>query len=102
MTVENTVYRVDLAHLDEVTDRVASLHRFVVDSLAEVDRRVAELDAQGRWSGAAREAHAAAHAQWSTAAAVMTEALAKMREAASTASSAYTATAAANARILGR
>ncbi|WP_433659933.1 WXG100 family type VII secretion target [Nocardia sp. CA-128927] len=93
-------YRVDLNHLDAVTAKVAALNSFVADSLAELDQRIATV--QGSWHGAAADAHAAAHAEWTAAAATMADGLAKMRVAAAAAHASCQDGTAANLSMLGR
>ncbi|MFI9402715.1 WXG100 family type VII secretion target [Nocardia sp. NPDC052316] len=93
-------YRVDLAHLDAVTAKVASLTSFVTDSLTELDQRIATV--QSSWNGAAADAHATAHAEWVAAATRMTEGLDKMRAAAAAARNSYESGTAANLAMLGR
>ncbi|WP_405163892.1 WXG100 family type VII secretion target [Nocardia sp. NBC_01499] len=92
-------YRVDLAHLDTVTAKVAALNAFVSDSLTELDQRIATM--QSTWTGAAADAHATAHSEW-VAAARMTEGLEKMRAAAAAAHASYQNGTAANRAMLGR
>jgi WXG100 family type VII secretion target len=92
-------YRVDLAHLDDVTARIAGLYGFVVETLAGLDRRAAALRAG--WSGAAADRYATAHADWATAAAEMAAGIDAMRAAAAAAYTAYTDAAAANVRRAG-
>jgi WXG100 family type VII secretion target len=89
-------YRVDLAHLDDVTARIAGLHGFVSDTLAGLDRRVAAVRAG--WSGAAADRYAQAHTDWAAAAAEMAAGIDAMRAAAAAAHTAYTDAAAANVR----
>ncbi|MGY1939689.1 WXG100 family type VII secretion target [Nocardia gipuzkoensis] len=93
-------YRVDLAHLETVTARIAGLASFVSESLREVDERIAVV--QGTWSGEAADAHATAHAEWTAAAAKINEGLAKMQRAAAAARQSYEDGTAANLAMLGR
>ncbi|MFD6161976.1 WXG100 family type VII secretion target [Nocardia sp. NPDC060256] len=93
-------YRVDLAHLDTVTAKVAALNAFVADALTELDTRIATM--QSSWTGAAADAHATAHAEWVAAAALMTDGLEKMRAAAAAAHASYENGTAANLAMLGR
>ncbi|MEV0712077.1 WXG100 family type VII secretion target [Nocardia aurea] len=93
-------YQVDLAHLDEVTARIATLHGFLVDSLREIDERIALV--QQSWNGAAATKQAEAHQQWVLAAQSVQEGIDTMRSAAATAHTAYTEASAANLRMLGR
>ncbi|WP_028478867.1 WXG100 family type VII secretion target [Nocardia sp. CNY236] len=95
-----TEFRVNLAHLDEVTARLRGLSSFVEDSLREVEERIAPL--AGSWSGSAADRHAAAHAEWTAAAADIAEALARMRAAAAAAHASYESATAANLAMLGR
>ncbi|MEU4345338.1 WXG100 family type VII secretion target [Nocardia sp. NPDC023852] len=95
-----TEYRVDLAHLDDVTTRMEGLNGFVADSLREVEQRIAAV--QGNWSGVSAAAHATAHAEWTASAAEIRDGLQKMRAAATAARAQYEAAAAANAAMLGR
>ncbi|PXX66901.1 WXG100 family type VII secretion target [Nocardia tenerifensis] len=93
-------YRVDLAHLDTVTAQLESLNGFVEELLRELEERIAVV--QRDWSGAAADAHAATHAQWITAAAMIHGELAKVKTAAAAALSSYDAGTAANLSMLGR
>jgi WXG100 family type VII secretion target len=93
-------YAVDLDHLDEVTNKIAGLQGFLTESLAEIEERIAAL--QTTWNGAAADAHAEAHREWTAAAAVVNEGIAAMRTAAAAAHTAYTDAGAANLRVLGR
>ncbi|MGW4717318.1 WXG100 family type VII secretion target [Nocardia sp. NPDC004260] len=95
-----TEYRVDLAHLESVTARIEGLNGFVADSLVEIDERIAAL--KGTWNGEAAEAHALAHAEWTTAAAKIRDGLARMKSAAASARNEYEAVVAANLAVLGR
>ncbi|MEV0248416.1 WXG100 family type VII secretion target [Nocardia sp. NPDC050712] len=93
-------YQVDLTHLDEVTARITTLHGFLVDSLREVDERIATV--QQSWNGEAADKQAQAHQQWVKAAQSVQEGIETMRSAAATARTAYTEASAANLRMLGR
>ncbi|GAA5088338.1 WXG100 family type VII secretion target [Nocardia iowensis] len=93
-------YRVDLAQLEAVTAKVASLAGFVNESLREVDERMAAV--QATWTGAAADAHATAHTEWTTAAAKIADGLAKMQAAATAARRSYEQGSAANIAMLGR
>lgn len=93
-------YRVDLAQLEAVTAKVASLTGFVTESLRETEERIATV--QASWNGAAADAHAAAHAEWTTAAAKIADGLAKMQAAAAAARRSYEEGSAANLAMLGR
>ncbi|MGV9611369.1 WXG100 family type VII secretion target [Nocardia xishanensis] len=95
-----TEYRVDLAHLDEVTARIAGLHGFVTESLREIEERIAAT--QASWTGAAADAHAEAHREWTQAATQMAEGIDTMRAAAAAAHAAYTTAEQTNLKILGR
>jgi WXG100 family type VII secretion target len=95
-----TDYRVDLAHLEDVTRRMEGLNSFVADSLREIDERIATV--QGNWSGEAADAHAEAHQEWTVAAEKIRSGLAKMRAAADSARKEYEAAVAANLATLGR
>ncbi|MEV0292180.1 WXG100 family type VII secretion target [Nocardia sp. NPDC050710] len=95
-----TEYRVDLAHLDEVTAKVVGLEQFLTTSLAELEERIQTV--QGTWSGAAADAHAEAHREWAAAAAQVAEGIATMRASAAAAHAAYTTAGETNLRILGR
>ncbi|MEV6559965.1 WXG100 family type VII secretion target [Nocardia sp. NPDC051756] len=93
-------YRVDLDHLDAVTAKVAALNSFVADALVELDQRIAAM--QSTWDGAAADAHATAHAEWTAAAAKMADGLERMRAAAASARASYNASTTANLSMLGR
>ncbi|WP_405495632.1 WXG100 family type VII secretion target [Nocardia sp. NBC_00511] len=93
-------YRVDLAHLEQVTARIAALRGFLDDSLAGVDSRIAA--AHTNWSGPAADRHAEAHRQWLAAAGEAAEGIEAMRAAAAAAHRNYTDAVATNLRILGR
>ncbi|WP_327109754.1 WXG100 family type VII secretion target [Nocardia sp. NBC_01730] len=95
-----TEYRVDLAHLEAVTARIEGLNGFAEDALREVEERMATL--QSNWTGAAADAHATAHAEWTTSAAEIRDGLQKMRAAATAARKQYQAASAANTAMLGR
>jgi WXG100 family type VII secretion target len=95
-----TEYRVDLDHLEAVTARMEGLNGFVADSLREIEERIATV--QGNWSGEAADAHAAAHAEWTDAAAKIRSGLEKMRAAAAAARAQYESASAANIAMLGR
>jgi WXG100 family type VII secretion target len=94
-----TEYRVDLAHLDNVTARIAGLQGFVEQSLQEVEERIAGV--QANWAGEAADAHATAHAEWAAAAAKIAAGLEKMRAAAAAAHRHYGDASAANIAMLG-
>ncbi|MBF6076442.1 WXG100 family type VII secretion target [Nocardia beijingensis] len=95
-----TEYRVDLAHLEDVTKHIESLNAFVADSLTEIDERIATV--QSNWSGAAADAHARAHADWIAAAQKIHNGLQDLRAAAAAARKEYDAATAANLSLLGR
>ncbi|MEV0250802.1 WXG100 family type VII secretion target [Nocardia sp. NPDC050712] len=93
-------YQVDLAHLDDVTTKISGLESFLTTSLAEIEERIATV--QAAWSGKAADAHAEAHADWAKAGAAVRDGIGEMRAAAAAAHTAYVEVGNTNLRILGR
>lgn len=93
-------YQVDLEHLDDVTARIGGLHGFLVESLREIDERIA--GAQQNWNGESAAAHAQAHAEWVVAAEQVRAGIDAMRAAAAVAHQSYSTAVATNLGILGR
>ena len=91
---------VDLAQLAEFLDRVELVQRHLVRAHDDAAARVRELHVS--WTGGAALAHAAAHAQWSAAAAEVQDALAVLRSIAATAHRNYAAATLANRRMWAR
>ncbi|WP_308115571.1 MULTISPECIES: WXG100 family type VII secretion target [unclassified Rhodococcus (in: high G+C Gram-positive bacteria)] len=93
-----TGYRVDLAELDAVVERLTRLAEATRVALDDVSVRVSALP----WEGTAAEAHRAAQSAWSAGAREMAVGVETMRDAARRAHSSYTAALESNSRMFGR
>lgn len=94
-----TAFSVDLDALDAVTARLAAFVTAVDARLADVDAHVAEVSRL--WTGPASSAHLDGHVAWSTAAREMHRGLDRLRSAAATAHTSYSAAVQANLRMFG-
>ncbi|WP_225730507.1 MULTISPECIES: WXG100 family type VII secretion target [unclassified Nocardia] len=92
-------FHVDLDHLDQVTAKIGTLQGFLADSLAGIDARVAALHQE--WTGTAAAKHEAAHKDWMTGAAEVTEGIEVMRAAAANAHTHYTDAMQTNLKMFG-
>lgn len=90
-------FAVDLSRLADLIDQLSSLDRHLEQALHEAGRRVDELHVS--WSGAAAEAHRAAHDEWALGAEDMRAGLATMRAVATTAHANYTSAVATNTHM---
>jgi len=91
-------FRVDLAHLDQITSQLAGLVDYIEAGLAELDQAVAAPD----WTGDAAAAFNTAHREWTLGARDLNDGIAAMQEAAAKAQQSYTAATSTNLRNLGR
>lgn len=89
-----TAFAVDVAELDIVVARLGASHALLADRVAELEQAVRA--GQHDWTGAASEAHAAAHERLMTGAAEIRAALAGLQAAARQAHGSYTAATEAN------
>lgn len=80
--------------LADTVQRMAAFQRYAEDTIAEIDSRVTRLHAS--WTGEAAAAHAEAHRHWARGEAMMREALAQLKQAATTAHGNYTGAMSAN------
>ncbi len=80
--------------LADTVQRMAAFQRYTDDTIAEIDSRVTRLHAS--WTGEAAAAHAEAHRHWARGEAMMREALAQLKQAATTAHGNYTGAMSAN------
>lgn len=80
--------------LADTVQRLAAFQRYAEDTIAEIDSRVTHLHAS--WTGEAAAAHAEAHRHWARGEAMMREALAQLKQAATTAHGNYTGAMSAN------
>ncbi|OBK95032.1 WXG100 family type VII secretion target [Mycobacterium sp. 1165178.9] len=87
-------FRVDPQALADTVQRLAAFQRYAEDTIAEIDSRVTHLHAS--WTGEAAAAHAEAHRHWARGEAMMREALAQLKQAATTAHGNYTGAMSAN------
>jgi WXG100 family type VII secretion target len=87
-------YVVDLDELAACAERLSRFEGFIETKLDELDRRIQQL--QSAWTGTAADAQLAAHRDWMAGAAEMKDGLAKLRQAATTAHTNYSAARAAN------
>ena len=87
-------FRISPTQLSDVVDQIGRFDTHLEEALERADARVSRLHAT--WTGAAAEAHQAAHDQWKRGAEEMRAALAVMRRIALTAHGNYIAAAAAN------
>ncbi|MBW3086637.1 ESAT-6-like protein EsxE [Austwickia sp. TVS 96-490-7B] len=91
------MFSVDLSRLDATVADLERAETAIEKELAELDAAVARL--QHVWTGEAASAQAEAHQRWITSAATMRHGLLRMREAARTAHTNYSAGAAANVQM---
>ncbi|MEV6555824.1 WXG100 family type VII secretion target [Nocardia sp. NPDC051756] len=92
-------FHVDLDHLDQLVARLSGLAGFLRAHLAELDRKVADLQT-GIWDGTAAAAYVEAHRQWAVGAQEFAEGVTEMSEAASRAHVHYTEAATLNLNML--
>ncbi|WP_280446724.1 WXG100 family type VII secretion target [Nocardia brasiliensis] len=93
-------FSVDLEHLDQIVARLSGLAGFVADHLDEIDDRVATLHGTG-WESVAAQAYTDAHHQWSTGAREFVEGVREMSDAAKQAHARYTRAIELNSKMLG-
>jgi ESAT-6 family protein len=87
-------YTVDLERLDAVVQRIQTFDASVERRLADLNHRMAHI--RTIWTGDASQAQAAAHDEWTAAAAELRHGLAALRGAAATAHANYQAAQTAN------
>ena len=80
--------------LADAVQRMAAFARYAEDMISEIDSRITRLHAT--WTGEGAAAHAEAHRHWTRGEAMMREALAQLKSAASTAHANYTGVMAQN------
>ncbi|MEU4314948.1 WXG100 family type VII secretion target [Nocardia sp. NPDC024068] len=93
-------FRVDLDHLEDVTNRIRGLKEYAIDQLTALDAKVKSLGPA--WSGDAALAYAEAHRTWSVSAGEVQEGLQALQDAATQARENYQGAMAVNVRMLGR
>ncbi|MCE5289791.1 MAG: WXG100 family type VII secretion target [Nocardiaceae bacterium] len=91
-------FRVDLAHLDQITSQLAGLVDYIEAGLAELDQAVAAAE----WTGDAAAAFTTAHREWTLGAKDLNDGIAAMRQAATRAHQSYSSATATNLANLGR
>ncbi|WP_378733692.1 WXG100 family type VII secretion target [Nocardia brasiliensis] len=92
-------FSVDLEHLDQIVARLAGLAGFVAEHLDEIDDKVATLHGTG-WESVAAQAYADAHRGWATGAREFVEGVREMSDAARQAHTRYTRAIAINNKML--
>ncbi|RBO79615.1 WXG100 family type VII secretion target [Nocardia puris] len=93
-------FTVNLAELDEITQKIRAFDGFITDSLAGLEQRIAAM--HQNWTGEAATKHAQAHREWMQGATEVREGIATVCDIARQAHENYTETLTSNLRMLGR